>query len=150
MNYDRIDVLEPGWGTIWQGGDIDASIDQPPFADPMLVIDMDPVTNDQYINHEVVEAVLAVWIQDSPTACLKDGVLLGLGQMAVAWLKGGGNCYVHCQEGISRASYMDVTIHCLALSISAVTALARIKAERPIADPNPGFWAQLQRLFPSS
>ena len=150
MTYDRIDVLEPGWGVIWQGGDVNEGIDQPPFTDPMLILDMDPTTNDQYINHQTVEAVLAVWIQDSPSACLKDEVLLGLGAMGVAWLKGGGNVYVHCQAGISRASYMDITIHCLALNISAVTVLARIKAERPIADPNPGFWAQLQRLFPAA
>jgi hypothetical protein len=32
--------------------------------------------------------------------------------------------------------------------ISADDALARIRAQRPIADPNPGVLAQLQRLWP--
>lgn len=101
-----------------------------------------------FINHTVVEAVLAVWINDVPTGCLKDGVLTGLAGAVVAWLNG-GNVYLHCHEGVSRASYIDIAIHCRALGIGADDALARIKAQRPIAGPNPGFLAQLQRLWPS-
>jgi predicted protein tyrosine phosphatase len=101
-----------------------------------------------FINHTVVEAVLAVWINDVPTGCLKDGVLTGLAGAVVAWLNG-GNVYLHCHEGVSRASYIDIAIHCRALGIGADDALARIKAQRPIAGPNPGFLAQLQRLRPS-
>lgn len=147
MNYDRIDVLDKG--TIWQGGSVDASIDAPPFVGPLLIVCMDRgEANEQWIDHATVEAVLAVWIDDVPSGCLKDPVLLGLADTVVSWLNDGGNVYVHCAAGISRASYMDIAVHCRALSISAAEALARIKAERPVADPNPGFWAQLQRMFP--
>lgn len=147
MDYNRIDVLETG--TIWQGGAVDAAIDAPPFAGPLLVVCMDRGEgNDQFIDHATVEAVLAVWIDDVPSGCLKDGVLRGLASSVVAWLNGGGNAYLHCAAGVSRASYIDVAVHCTALGVSAQEALAKIRAERPVADPNPGFWAQLQRLWP--
>lgn len=62
-----------------------------------------------FIKHTVVEAVLAVWIDDVPTGCLKDGVLDGLAGAVVAW-PNGGNVYLHCHEGVSRASYIDIAI----------------------------------------
>jgi protein-tyrosine phosphatase len=92
--------------------------------------------------------VLTVWIDDVPAGGLKDGVLIGLADSIVAWLNDGGNVYLHCHQGVSRASYIDIAVHCRALGISADDALARIKAKRPIADPNPGFLAQLQRVWP--
>jgi hypothetical protein len=39
-------------------------------------------------------------------------------------------------------------LHCRALGISADDAPASLRAQRPIADPNPGFLAQLQQLWP--
>jgi hypothetical protein len=49
MNYE-IDVLDQG--TVWQGGAVDAAIDSPPFAGPLLVVCMDRgEDNDQFINH---------------------------------------------------------------------------------------------------
>lgn len=147
MDYDRIDVLDKG--TIWQGGAVDDAIDQPPFEGPLLVVCMDRgESNDQFIDHATVEAVLAVWIEDDPSACLKDGVLTGVADAVVAWLDDGGNVYLHCHAGVSRASYIDIAVHCRALGISAEEALTRIRAARPAANPNAGFWAQLQRLFP--
>lgn len=147
MDYNQIDVLEKG--TIWQGGMVDASIDQPPFVGPLLIVCMDQgEANEQFIDHATVEAVLAVWINDDPSACLKDGVLVGLADAIVAWLNDGGNAYLHCAAGVSRASYIDVAVHCRALGISANDALARIQAARPVANPNQGFLAQLQRLWP--
>jgi protein-tyrosine phosphatase len=147
MNYDQIDVLDTG--IVWQGGALDAAIDSPPFAGPLLVVCMDRgEDNDQFINHAIVEAVLAVWIDDVPDGCLKDDVLTALADAIVAWLDNGGNVYLHCRQGVSRASYIDIAVHCQALEISADEALARNKAQRPIADPNPGFAAQLHRLWP--
>ena len=147
MNYDQIDVLDTG--TVWQGGAVDAAIDSAPFAGPLLVVCMDRgEDNDQFINHATVEAVLTVWIEDLPADCLKDSVLTGLADAIVAWLNDGGNVYLHCHEGVSRASYIDIAVHCRALDISTDEALARIKERRPIADPNPGFLAQLRRLWP--
>lgn len=147
MNYDRIDVLEKG--TVWQGGSVDDAIDQEPFVGPLMIICMDRgEANEQWINHETVEAVLAVWIDDWPGACLKDEVLKGLASSGAAWLAEGGNLYVHCAAGVSRASYYDIALHCTVLGISADNAFAQIKAQRSVADPNSGFLAQLQRLWP--
>lgn len=147
MDYNEIGVLDKG--TVWQGGALDAAIDLPPFTGPLLVVCMDRgEDNDQFINHAVVEAVLAVWIDDVPAGGLKDGVLTGLADVIAAWLNDAGNVYIHCHEGVSRASYIDIAVHCRALGISADDALGRIRAQRPIANPNPGFLAQLQRLWP--
>ena len=148
MNYDRIDVLEHG--TVWQGGAVDASINQPPFSGPLLIVCMDKGEEDgQFIDHITTEAVLSVWIEDSPSACLKDSVLIDLADTIISFLKDNGNTYLHCAAGISRASYIDIAVHCRALGISALDALARIKVERPIANPNSGFMAQLERLWPA-
>lgn len=147
MDYNQIDILEKG--TVWQGGQVDASIDQPPFEGPILIVCMDKgEANEQWIEHNNVESVLAVWIDDTPTACLKDSVLLGLADTAAAWLSHGGNLYVHCAAGISRASYFDIALHCRVMGISAAKALSLIRANRPVANPNPGFLSQLTRLFP--
>jgi hypothetical protein len=48
--------------------------------------------------------VLTVWIDDVPAGGLKDGVLIGLADSIVAWLNDGGNVYLHCHQGVSRAS----------------------------------------------
>ena len=147
MNYNRIDVLKNG--TVWQGGAVDSSIDQAPFEGPLLVVCMDKgEENNQFIDHATVEAVLTVWIEDAPDATLKDNVLTALAWQITSWLTYGGNVYIHCAAGVSRASYMDIAVHCCALGVSANEALALIRAQRPIANPNPGFLAQLQRLWP--
>lgn len=153
MDYDRIDVLDQGGsgdqGVVWQGGSPDAAIDAAPFSDPILVVCMDRgEANEQWINHTNVEAVLAVWIDDSPDGCLSDKVLMALAGTVLYWLNVGGNVYLHCAAGVSRASYIDVAVHCEALRLSANDALTLIKQHRAAADPNPGFLAQLQRLWP--
>lgn len=152
MNYNRIDVLDPGGtgdqGVVWQGGSVDDEIDQPPFSDPILIICMDKgEANEQWINHTNVEGVLAVWIDDAPDACLSDNVLMSLAHTIVTWLHTGGNVYIHCAAGISRASYMDIAVHCIANHWSYQQAYDEIKAQRPIIDPNQGFKNQLIRLF---
>lgn len=147
MDYNQIDVLEKG--TVWQGGSVDSSIDRPPFTGPLMIVCMDRgESNEQFIEHNIVEAVLAVWIDDAPTGCLKDNVLIGLAETVVAWLNSGGNVYLHCAAGVSRASYIDTAVHCVALGISANDAFQKIKSARPVANPNSGFMAQLQRLWP--
>lgn len=144
MDYNRIDILEKG--IIWQGGTVDNDIDS--LDGPLLIICMDQgESNEQWINHTTVEAVLAVWIDDSPTACLKDEVLLGLVEAAAGWLNY-GNIYVHCAAGVSRASYFDIALHMKLNNWTFDQAYSEIKSQRPVANPNDGFKAQLQRLSP--
>jgi len=150
VDYDEIGALRPGWGVIWQGGTADASIRAPPFsAAPLLIVSMDRGAADAaWIDHSTVQAVLDVQIDDSPDACLPDAVLTGLADAIAAWLAGGGNVYLKCGAGASRAAYIDVAVHCRALGISAEQAVARIRARRPATNPNYGFLAQLHRLWP--
>ena len=150
MDYNEIGALKPGWGVIWQGGTADASIRAPPFsAAPLLFVSMDRGADDRtWIDHATVQAVLDVQIDDSPDACLPDAVLTDLADAIAAWLRGGGNAYLKCGAGASRAAYIDVAVHCRALGISAEQAVARIRARRPATNPNYGFLAQLHRLWP--
>jgi hypothetical protein len=86
------------------------------------------------VDHDVLLGVRNGW------DALKDGVLTGLADAILAWFNDGGNVYLYCAHGVSRASHIDIAIHCRALGIGADDALARIKAQRPIADRTQVFW----------
>jgi protein-tyrosine phosphatase len=92
--------------------------------------------------------VLAVWIDDSPDACLLDSVLMMLVDAEIAWLRDGGNIYDHCAAGVSRSGYDDVALHMRVLNLSYDDALALVRKGRPQTSPNSGFEAQLRRMEP--
>jgi protein-tyrosine phosphatase len=148
VDFNRIDLdgIKPGWGSIWQGGAADQAVQTLPG--PLLIVVMDRgEINEQFIQHGLsVEAVLAVWIEDSPDACLSDAVLKLCVDTVSAWLEQGGNVYDHCAAGVSRASYMDIAIHMHVMGWDFATAFAYVHAARPVANPNAGFVAQLERL----
>ena len=72
-------------------------------------------------------------------------MLTGLADAILAWFNDGGNVYLYRAHGVSRASHIDIAIHCRALGIGADDALARIKAQRPIADRTQVFWPNSKR-----
>lgn len=148
MDFNRIDLtaIKPDWGSVWQGGAVDVAVATLPG--PLLIVCMDKGEfNEQFIEHgKSVEAVLAVWIDDSPDAVLADGVLRGLVSAAASWLEAGGNAYVHCAAGVSRASYFDIALHMHVLQIEYQAAFDLVHSQRPVINPNAGFVAQLQRL----
>lgn len=147
MDFERIDLngIEPGFGSMWQGGSVDQAIDSLPG--PLLIVAMNEGEVDEsWINHQNVQAVLAVWIEDSPSAVLPDMVLLMVVDSCGAWLKDGGNIYDHCAAGISRSGYLDVAIHMRLLNLSYDDALAYVRRERPGTSPNSGFENQLRTL----
>jgi hypothetical protein len=148
MEADLIDPtpLQPGWGQIWQGPTPDAAVDSLPG--PLMILCMNPEPDEQFVDHITVDCELYVGIDDSPSACLLDWALRGVADAAIAWLKVGGNIFLHCQAGISRASYMDCAIHQRAMGWDFPTALAYVRKARPVANPNVGFTAQLMRLGP--
>lgn len=150
MDFNRIDLagVKPGWGSIYQGGSADDAVRSLPG--PLLVVVMDRgEMNEQFIDHgKSVEAVLAVWIDDSPTACLSDQALLALTHTVCGWLSSGGNVYDHCAAGISRSGYLDCAVHMAALGFDYESSLAYIRKERPQTSPNAGFAGQLKALEP--
>lgn len=148
MDFNRIDLqpLESGWGCVWQGGTADAAVASLPG--PLLIVCMDRgEVNEPLIDHAgAVQGVLAVWIEDSPDAALADAVLAGLVKAVAAWLASGGNAYVHCAAGVSRASYFDIALHMHVLGLGYDAAFELVHSRRPVAHPNAGFEAQLRRL----
>lgn len=147
MDDNLIDAVPmfPGWGEVWQGGSVDDAIEKMPA--PLVIVCMDKgELNEQWINHQVVQAVLAVWIDDSPDAILPDDTYVALVDSAIALLKNGHNLYVHCAAGVSRASYFDIGLHMRAEKLTFTQAFNLVHSRRPIANPNSGFVAHLQHL----
>ncbi|ERE71427.1 forkhead box protein S1-like protein [Cricetulus griseus] len=58
----------------------------------------------------------------------------------------GGNCLVHCFAGISRSTTIVVAYVMTVTGLGWREVLEAIKANRPIANPNPGFRQQLEEF----
>ncbi|NWJ07123.1 DUS28 phosphatase, partial [Crypturellus undulatus] len=60
-------------------------------------------------------------------------------------LYSGGTCLVYCKSGRSRSATICTAFLMRRRHLSLQEAFATVKAARPEAEPNAGFWAQLQR-----
>ena len=92
-----------------------------------------------------VTSVLVIDWDDNET----EDLLLELPR-ALAWLDAaldaGRSVLVHCTAGVSRSSAVIVAFFISRLGMSYDAALARVRAARPWARPNPGFERQLLRF----
>jgi hypothetical protein len=147
FNLVTLSPLHPGWGLLYQGAAVDAGVKELPGPLQICCMDIGEI-NETYIDHATVESVLGVWINDSPDAVLKDDVYLRLVRENLAWLAMGGHLLVHCGAGVSRASYMTCGLLMAARCYGFQEALADLRAARPVANPNAGFVAHLERLQP--
>ncbi len=142
--------VNSGWGSVWQGGTADAAglanLPGGPGQRILLVCLNAGELDDSLINHPLVEGLLAVSINDDPAACLSDDTYVGLVQAGVAWSADGGDCVIHCAAGISRSSYYDMGFLMIACGLTTDAALALIRAGRPQANPNSGFYKQVKNL----
>jgi len=64
----------------------------------------------------------------------------------VRWRDEGKTVFLHCAAGVSRTSAFAAAYLSKRLGISGLSALERVTACHPIADPNPGFLAALARI----
>ncbi len=55
----------------------------------------------------------------------------------------GGKVLVHCHAGVSRSATIVLLHLMINRGLSLAEAWAHLKAARPVANPNPGFWALL-------
>jgi hypothetical protein len=150
LDYNEI-VLPDSYrplGRLFQGGTADASVATLPGPLEIVCMDLGEL-NESLIDHKNVECLLAVWINDSPDAVLKDQTLLLLTRQVRSWLQAGGNVLVHCGAGVSRASYMDCALLMSTFKVSFDSALEIIRRSRPQANPNSGFVDQLRRMEPA-
>lgn len=84
-------------------------------------------------------------IKDEPVSPSMEWLLL-VAEVAALLYHSNRHIYIHCQAGISRASLVDIALHMFVFNLRWVDAYERVKAKRPIADPNPMFMAALQKF----
>lgn len=62
-----------------------------------------------------------------------------------AAVRGGGACLVYCKNGRSRSAAVCTAYLMRHRGLSLVQAFQMVKSARPVAEPNLGFWSQLQK-----
>lgn len=62
-----------------------------------------------------------------------------------ATMRAGGACLVFCKNGRSRSAAVCTAYLMRHGGLSLDRAFQAVKSARPVAEPNPGFWAQLQK-----
>ncbi|KFP84678.1 Dual specificity phosphatase 28, partial [Acanthisitta chloris] len=60
-------------------------------------------------------------------------------------VQGGGRCLVYCKNGRSRSAAICTAYLMRHRRLPLKEAFEAVKAARPVAEPNAGFWSQLQR-----
>ncbi|XP_065604018.1 dual specificity phosphatase 28 [Cyrtonyx montezumae] len=60
-------------------------------------------------------------------------------------VQSGGKCLVYCKNGRSRSAAVCTAYLMRHRSLPLRDAFEAVKTARPVAEPNAGFWAQLQR-----
>ncbi|NWW46773.1 DUS28 phosphatase, partial [Pedionomus torquatus] len=60
-------------------------------------------------------------------------------------VKSGGKCLVYCKNGRSRSAAVCTAYLMRHRQLPLKDAFQAVKAARPVAEPNAGFWSQLQR-----
>ncbi|KAK4819539.1 hypothetical protein QYF61_006296 [Mycteria americana] len=60
-------------------------------------------------------------------------------------VKSGGKCLVYCKNGRSRSAAICTAYLMRHRKLPLKDAFEMVKAARPVAEPNAGFWSQLQR-----
>uniref|UniRef100_G1P2S8 Dual specificity phosphatase 28 n=1 Tax=Myotis lucifugus TaxID=59463 RepID=G1P2S8_MYOLU len=62
-----------------------------------------------------------------------------------AAVRAGGACLVYCKNGRSRSAAVCTAYLMRHRGLSLAQAFQTVKSARPVAEPNPGFWSQLQK-----
>uniref|UniRef100_G3SPP5 Dual specificity phosphatase 28 n=1 Tax=Loxodonta africana TaxID=9785 RepID=G3SPP5_LOXAF len=62
-----------------------------------------------------------------------------------AAVRAGGACLVYCKNGRSRSAAVCTAYLMRHRGLSLAQAFEAVKQARPVAEPNPGFWSQLQQ-----
>ncbi|XP_007941617.1 dual specificity phosphatase 28 [Orycteropus afer afer] len=62
-----------------------------------------------------------------------------------AAVRDGGACLVYCKNGRSRSATVCTAYLMRHRGLSLAQAFEAVKRARPVAEPNPGFWSQLQQ-----
>lgn len=62
-----------------------------------------------------------------------------------AAVRAGGACLVYCKNGRSRSAAVCTAYLMRHRGLTRERAFQTVKSARPVAEPNPGFWSQLQK-----
>ncbi|XP_057600715.1 dual specificity phosphatase 28 [Hippopotamus amphibius kiboko] len=89
-------------------------------------------------------AALRVPVSDRPTEDLLAHLEPTCAAMEAA-ARAGGACLVYCKNGRSRSAAVCTAYLMRHRGLDLRRAFQIVKSARPVADPNPGFWSQLQK-----
>ncbi|NXC49985.1 DUS28 phosphatase, partial [Penelope pileata] len=67
------------------------------------------------------------------------------GDAIEAAIRSGGKCLVYCKNGRSRSAAICTAYLMRHRNLPLQDAFQMVKTARPVAEPNAGFWSQLQR-----
>lgn len=143
MSLDLIDQtpMRPGWGQVWQCGEIAEVLQSYHLTAPRLIVSM--VGQAWSFSDELH---MVIFMPDDDRTILPDGTLIAMVDSIINCLQRGLNVVIHCFEGKYRSTYMDVAVHMRVLNYSPSQALGYVKNNHPIADLRKGTTAQLIRL----
>ncbi|XP_061584834.1 dual specificity protein phosphatase 18-like [Cololabis saira] len=89
-----------------------------------------------------VEEYVHIPVPDSPLSPLRDHFDAVADKISVT-AERGGRTLVHCNAGVSRSAALCMAFLLKHRGATLLQAHGRVKACRPMARPNPGFWRQL-------
>ncbi|XP_049744567.1 dual specificity phosphatase 28 [Elephas maximus indicus] len=89
-------------------------------------------------------AALRVPVLDDPAEDLLAHLEPTCAAMEAA-VRAGGACLVYCKNGRSRSAAVCTAYLMRHRGLSLAQAFEAVKQARPVAEPNPGFWSQLQQ-----
>lgn len=137
MSLSLIDdePLKEGWGRVYQCGVIASQDPDVPLG---LIVSMSG-------NENLWSPCLWLDMADNDQYVLPDTALLSVAEAILAFLAGGFNVLIHCNEGKYRSTYMDVAVHMRA-GMLFEDAFALVRSKHPIADLRAGTMAQLKRM----
>ena len=145
MDYNLI--LNIGNSRVYQGAAPDDQITSLDNPNELMLVEMaSGIDALHWVRQGDLCSVIYFGIDDVPTGCLTDGVLLSLAASCSAWIDSGNDVLFGCGAGISRSSYGDCATLMHTLGCSFDDALTLIRKSRPQANPNSGFVDQLKRL----
>ena len=136
-----------GYGRVYQGAGPDIGLFE--FNDVRKRMLVQMAADIGSLQCKDITSLIFMGIDDGPSGVLPDVTLIALVKFIEAWLRDTGDVVLGCVGGISRSSYINIAIMMRITGWPFGICLARIRSNRPQANPMACFIDQLVRLHPA-